>query len=66
MKRIFKKYKDVCLVLGILAMLLLLYVYVQNAWVSGPWPETTPQERAYSMKMQEEYQKEQQRLKDIE
>lgn len=66
MKRIFKKYKDVCFILVGIFLFLLFYVYVQSAWVSGPYPEITARERAYHQKKIEEYQREQQRLKDME
>jgi len=65
-KQVFKKYKDVWIVLGAIGLFLLFYAYVQSAWVCGPWPETTPEERAYYEKGAEEYKKEQQRLKEIE
>ena len=66
MKRIIKKHKDVCIILGIVVLFLLFYAYVQSAWVSGPWPETTPEEQAHHQKKAEVYKKEQQRLKEIE
>jgi|GEM_PF-2441475 len=49
-----------------IAIVVLGWVFLMNCCSSGPWPEITPQERAYYEKGIEEYKNKQQRLKGIQ
>lgn len=66
----YSRHKKVLIPTGIIALLIAapfaFYMFVQTYFVSGPWPEMTPEEKAYYQKKEQEHIKKLEFEKSIE